>query len=436
MAATINEQTSGGKTVYRLRFKVDGKVHRVSLGNKLPQKVKRPLLNLVDNLLAHKSTGEPLSAELIKGISALGSQLRDRLSDTGLFAVKSTPKLKEFLDAYIQQKNDVTDHTRYKLRNSARLFCEYFGNVKLTAISAGDVEDYIESRKSAAKAEATIGAEIKHGKQFFAYAVKKQYISENPFSDFKVGSQVDKKRNQILNASMLEKVIESLPTLEWRAFISILRWTGCRQSEALLLKWIDILWDEKRIRMPSPKTAKQGKSTRIVPLFPELLPVLREWFEQSPDGAEYVISGLVSGINRTGRQGRNLGQPFTRLITLAGYAPWAKPFQNLRSTRENELERTHKSHVVQEWIGHSRKTAEKHYLRVSDDDFKKATEWSDSGQQRQADQRRGYKQEQSAKRKPAFQLLAELCKDSESGQTPRGVRRSNTGVCRARCLAA
>ena len=126
------------------------------------------------------------------------------------------------------------------------------------------------------------------------------------------------------------------------------------RGEVLALKWADILWDEKKIRMPSPKTAHMGKLTRLVPLFPELYPVIREWFEESPEGAEHVLSGLVNGTNRSGPQVRNIGKSFSHIIRKAGFDPWSKPLQNLRSTRENELERQFPSHVVQEWIGHNR----------------------------------------------------------------------------------
>jgi hypothetical protein len=41
----------------------------------------------------------------------------------------------------------------------------------------------------------------------------------------------------------------------------------------------------------SPKTEhRPGGESRLVPRFPELLPCLREVFEQAEPGAEYVIS--------------------------------------------------------------------------------------------------------------------------------------------------
>ena len=56
-----------------------------------------------------------------------------------------------------------------------------------------------------------------------------------------------------------------------------------------------------------------------------------------------------------------------RIIKTAGQKPWPKTFINLRSTRRTELQDRFPSHVVDEWLGHSTKTAETHYLQVTED---------------------------------------------------------------------
>jgi integrase len=419
--SSINfHKKKNGKVVYRLRFKVDGRICRVSVGSTLPQKVKTKLLHLIDRLEAHNASGTVLDADLMEELHGLDDGLQKKLVASGLLSGDSAPSLKDFLDGYISQRTGLSDLTIWKMRNSAKLFVQFFGDVTLTRISAGDVEDYLEYRKSLGRSAATCGAEIKHGKQFFAYAMKKKFVSENPFQDFKVGAQADMKRNRILDGTMLEKIIDAAPTLEWKALIAICRWTGCRRGEVLALKWADILWDENKIRMPSPKTAHMGKPTRLIPLFPELYPVLAEWFEASSDGAEYVISSLVNGTNRSGPRVRNIGKSFSHIIRNAGFDPWPKPLQNLRSTRENELERQFPSHVVQAWIGHNRKTAETHYLRVSDDDFDQAvTGWSNSGQQGPADPRSDPSEKRRRIEKGTIQGPAQHCRDSDRASFTR-----------------
>ena len=58
----------------------------------------------------------------------------------------------------------------------------------------------------------------------------------------------------------------------------------------------------------------------------------------------------------------------------AGVEVWPKPFQNLRSSRQTELEQEHPTYVVCEWLGNTPGVAFKHYLTVTDDDYQKAVQ--------------------------------------------------------------
>jgi integrase len=54
---------------------------------------------------------------------------------------------------------------------------------------------------------------------------------------------------------------------EWRLLIAMWRNGGMRYSEPLLAKWEDVDWENDRFTVRSPKTAKQGKPTRQIPLW-------------------------------------------------------------------------------------------------------------------------------------------------------------------------
>ena len=115
----------------------------------------------------------------------------------------------------------------------------------------------------------------------------------------------------------------------------------------------------------SPKTEHhEGKASRWLPLFPELRPYLVEAFERAESRAEFVIS---QNRNKT-----NWRTPFMKIIKRAGLTPWPKLFQNLRSTRQTELEESFPSHVVCAWMGNSQPVARKHYLQVTEDHFAEA----------------------------------------------------------------
>ena len=105
----------------------------------------------------------------------------------------------------------------------------------------------------------------------------------------------------------------------------------------------------------------------MVPIFPELKPYLEAAFDAAPEGTKYIIQKYKTDSSnwRTG---------FGRIIDRAGLERWPKPFQNLRSKRQTELEDEFPSHVVCAWMGNTPSVAKKHYLQVNDKHFAKAAQ--------------------------------------------------------------
>ncbi|MFP6601050.1 MAG: site-specific integrase, partial [Pirellulaceae bacterium] len=165
--------------------------------------------------------------------------------------------------------------------------------------------------------------------------------------------------------SDIHKILDVVPNLYWKALVLLWRVGGLRRDEALLLKWDDVLWNQQKLRVPSPKTSRYGKGERIIPLWPSLEAVLGELFEQTAEGTEQIISIYASG--------QNLGTEFGRIIERAGVTKWPRLIQNLRSSCQNDLELSgHRMSVIAEWIGNSESVARKHYLGVTDQDFQRA----------------------------------------------------------------
>ena len=158
------------------------------------------------------------------------------------------------------------------------------------------------------------------------------------------------------------------------------RYGGLRTpSETLLLRWSDINWGEGRMLIHSPKTEHhEGGESRLVPLFPELAPLLREAFTAAEAGTEFVIA-------KHRKRGANLRTHLLRIMAKAGVKPWPKLLQNCRSTRQTELCERWPEHIVCAWIGNGKVIAREHYLQVRDEDFLRASE-PDSAAQNPAQQ--------------------------------------------------
>ena len=137
-------------------------------------------------------------------------------------------------------------------------------------------------------------------------------------------------------------------------------------SEIQFLRWSDINWARNRITITVPKKAHiDGQQTRVIPIFPELLPLLEKAFEEAAEGEEYVVP--------LARKTGNLRTHALRIIEKAGVSVWPKVFQNLRASRENELMQVYPAHMVLEWIGHTASVAQSHYLKVTEEDFERAS---------------------------------------------------------------
>jgi hypothetical protein len=119
----------------------------------------------------------------------------------------------------------------------------------------------------------------------------------------------------------------------------------------------------------SPKLEHHhDKGKRIIPIFTEVRPYLEELWENAEEGQEYVFTQFSRDKRET-----NLRTQFRKITQRAGVAPWGKPFQNMRSTRQTELAETFPQHVVCKWIGNSQAVANKHYLRPTEEHFRQAS---------------------------------------------------------------
>ncbi len=117
--------------------------------------------------------------------------------------------------------------------------------------------------------------------------------------------------------------------------------------------------------MRSPKTEHhEGKASRIVPLFPELLQPLLDLRAATPADATYVINRY--------RGGCNLNPHLRRIIGRAGLKPWERTWHNMRASRQTELATSYPLHTVCAWLGNTKAIAAGHYLQITDGDWQRA----------------------------------------------------------------
>jgi integrase len=138
---------------------------------------------------------------------------------------------------------------------------------------------------------AAVKTRTQYNRFVFKAALRKHYIARNPFADIKAGKQTNANRIRFIDRETIHAVLEACPNIQWQLVFAFARYGGVRiPSEITFLRWSDVNWARNRITITVPKKAHiDGQQTRVIPIFPELLPLLEKAFEEAAEGEEYVV---------------------------------------------------------------------------------------------------------------------------------------------------
>ena len=155
------------------------------------------------------------------------------------------------------------------------------------------------------------------------------------------------------------KILNCSESADLRLALLFYRIGGLRLSEALLVRWDDVDFKKKRIKVHSPKTAKAGKASRIIPLFKEL--------------AEAISAHEHKGEFLIKLDKKQVYYETQLALKKSGVKRYPRLIQNLRSSRAIEISREFGIVVENEWLGHTRDVALSHYLHTTQEDYDRAT---------------------------------------------------------------
>jgi len=374
MASITHDKKNGRRTI---QFKaIDGSRKSIRLG-KCDQKTAQAIRTQIEHLAAAKATGTAIPLQTTEWLRTIDEGLRDRIASTGLVDPRKSAILGEYITGYIGRRVDAKPRTVRKWNTTAKMLRAHLGSERdIRTVSAGDADGfklYLVGLKkkdgSKVYSPSTLHKHIEAAKLFFKAALRDRVTNSNPFEDVTASKRTNPNREYFVTRDEIQKCIDAAPDAQWRLIIALSRFGGLRTpSEHARLRWQDILWDQNRMIVHAPKTEHhEGMASRTVPLYPELRPFLEAAFEAAEDGAEFVVTKLKNGE-------QNLGTMFRKIIKRAGLIPWPKAFQNLRASRQTELEQVFPTYVVCKWMGNSPKVAAKHYLQTTEDHFDQAVQ--------------------------------------------------------------
>ncbi len=371
--------TTGNRDYYRLRVYVDKKRQVISFGNaddREADDAKRHIEHLVE-CQQRSRLPDRLTKRWLETIT---DTLHNRLASLGVITprtISSAPSLLlAYLRAYISSRTDWKKPENYKqavdkLETYLLTRTKAKRDVPLATLRQSDIEAWQRWMVGTlGMSSNTAGQNVKRCRQIMAVAVSDRLIETNPFANVKIDLSSDKSKNRFIDSPTCQLVLDACPDQEWRVIFSLCRWGGLRcPTEVLSLRWSDIDYAKQRFKVTSPKTARYGKSERLVPLFPELAKELKDLADILAPGLSSPLSGHV--ITRYRSSEANLRTQLHRICGVAKVPVWPKPFMALRATRRTELERSsiYPNYLLNAWFGHSAKIAEDHYLQVTDADY-------------------------------------------------------------------
>lgn len=314
----------------------------------------------------------PLPAATAVWLREISDDLHAKLAGLGLVEPSNRPDdggismtIGRLWDDFFERRPDLKKWTRSNLEQTKLRGVEYFKLKPVAAITKGEAKDFRRWLVEQKYSSATVSGFVNKTRQLFNDAIDHGVLGHNPFRKVGGGSQVNEERRFYVSREAIERVMDKAPSDEWKLLIALGRYGGLRiPSEVVELKISDIDLDKGRITITSPKTEKQGKAKRVIPLWPELRPLIETVLKKASPDQVRLLPIVLPGYNPHTQ--------FVRLIERAGLKPWPKVWQNLRSTRETELLKDFPIHVVCAWIGNTERIARRHYLQTTEADFDKA----------------------------------------------------------------
>ena len=370
MASIVNDPN--GRR--RVQFEgVDGKRRTLRLG-KVSAKDAGAVLLHVERLAMAARHGTSAPVDTQQWASLIGETLHAKIAAVGLVPPRATAEPAKALNvddlfaAYVARRTDLKAGTILVFGQARNHVGRFFGPTRpADTITVGEAKDF--RRDMAARySEAYVGKMIRQARQVWRDAIDRKHLADNPFSTVKLGSSKNPTRQRFIDRPTIDKIIDHAADPQWKLLIALARYAGLRMpSEPLRLTWADVNFAEGKMIVHASKTEHHNdKGIRVVPIFPEIAPLLQQAYDLAEPGEEHVIT-------RYRQKNGNLRTQFQRIIKAAGFAPWPRLFHNLRASCQTELAERFPGHVVCQWIGNSEAIAKAHYLQVTDAHFAAAS---------------------------------------------------------------
>lgn len=409
------------KSCYRATVQINGvqKEHRFT--NETAAKTFR---NMANRLIQAQESGvvdveaSRWARGLIEG-DVKNYPAYDKLARWGLVAPRGATKTVKDLIEYFQNR-PVSQGTKYTYKEFSDDLIEFVGldfpikkfTVEMAAKyvqwrettpcrrngkKASDDPEVVARRRKPLKPRQvkypspnTIKKRIEIARQFFAEAVRLEWLDKNPFIYQHGGKSVNPEKLVYLPTESVDYVIDQCPNIEHKAIIALRRYAGIRgNSEYKWLNWGlkcyrptqtnpetgEVIRGSLTIRCTKTERYGEGHEFRTVLLAPKLEEVLQLLFEHAKDGQMLMFPHLSKN------SGKAVADAFERCGITTG-----TPYNLRKSYCCDLLAEGIEPLAYQELAGHSFKTGMRFYQimhperrRVADEKFMQIWQKSATG---------------------------------------------------------
>jgi integrase len=179
-----------------------------------------------------------------------------------------------------------------------------FKHVPINRFTIARIENFISARRVEGMNLTTLRKLIVTLNQIFKYAVRHQYITDNPVANAqrpKKQKRDHKQEIKPLNPVQINSLLNNVDDMKYNTLFRLAIFSGARQGELLGLKWSDVLWNDNQIhiqrsynhrRMRLPKTET---SNRRIDLGPAMMNALKRWRLMSAysDDNDLIFANMV-----------------------------------------------------------------------------------------------------------------------------------------------
>jgi integrase len=206
--------------------------------------------------------------------------------DLGQFITPKRTRFADFTEKWLDTLS-VRDSTLADYRNTCRHLTAHFGPRDIATIRTEEIDQFL-SRFAKGHSAATVRKTATRLRQIFKRAVAWGYLAKSPATDLCNVPKPPAPRDwHPLNSGQVADLLDAAPDY-WRPLFLTAVMTGLRRGELFGLRWCDILWTERKLRvcyqlqdgrLTEPKS---DSSKRTLDLGPQLTAALSAHKQDCP----------------------------------------------------------------------------------------------------------------------------------------------------------